>query len=79
MDLSDNLFSFSIRTKLIVFVTYEYMMAVNQKSAKLFNFRCVFLLPCVVSETICDHIMGLIAWIRDNKPVTIQPIRAVFT
>ena len=49
------------------------MMDVNQKSAKLFNFRCVFLLPCVVPETICAHFMGLIAWIRDNKPVTIQP------
>ena len=50
------------------------MMTVNQKSAKLFNFRCVFLLPCVVPETMCDHFMGLIAWIRDNKQVTIQPI-----
>ena len=45
------------------------MMEVNQKSAKLFNFRYVFLLPCVVPETICAHFMGLIAWIRDNKPV----------
>ena len=36
------------------------MMEVNQKSAKLFNFRYVFLLPCVVPETICDHFMGLI-------------------
>ena len=50
------------------------MMEVNQKSSKLFNFRYVFLLSCVVPETICDHIMGLIAWIRDNKPVTKQPI-----
>ena len=36
------------------------MMEVNQKSAKLFNFRYVFLLPCVVPETICYHFMGLI-------------------
>ena len=49
------------------------MMEVNQKSAKLFNVRYVFLLPCIVPETICDHFMGLIAWIRDNKQVTIQP------
>ena len=50
------------------------MMEVNHKSAKLFNFRYVFLLPCVIPETICGHFMGLIAWIRVNKPVTIQPI-----
>ena len=37
------------------------MMEVNQKSAKLFNFRYVFLLPCVVPETICYHFMGLIS------------------
>ena len=52
------------------------MMEVNQKSAELFNFRYVFLLHWVVldvSETICAHFMGFIAWIRDNKPVTIQP------